>query len=111
MSLDLDPETQLVVDPRDAAESAGLRYVSDDEPGLRRRKTGKGFSYLGADGKSVRDKATRERIRKLAIPPAYRDVWICSRANGHIQATGRDAKGRKQYRYHPIPRGPGEHKI
>ena len=101
MSLDLDPETQLVVDPRDAAESAGLRYVSDDEPGLRRRKTGKGFSYLGADGKSVRDKATRERIRKLAIPPAYRDVWICSRANGHIQATGRDAKGLKQYRYHP----------
>jgi DNA topoisomerase I len=101
VSLDLDPEPQLIVDPRDAAESVGLRYVSDDEPGLRRRKTGKGFSYLKPDGRSVRDKATRERIRKLAIPPAYRDVWICSRANGHIQATGRDAKGRKQYRYHP----------
>jgi DNA topoisomerase-1 len=101
MSLALDPGTQLTVDPRDAAESAGLRYVSDDEPGLRRRKTGKGFSYKKPDGKSVRDKAARERIRKLAIPPAYTDVWICSRANGHIQATGRDAKGRKQYRYHP----------
>jgi hypothetical protein len=58
---------QVIVDPRDAAESAGLRYVSDDEPGLRRRKTGKGFSYTKPDGKSVRDKATRERIRKLAI--------------------------------------------
>jgi len=101
MSLDVDPGTQLVVDPRDAAESVGLRYVSDDEPGLRRRKIGKGFSYLKPDGKSVRDEATRERIRKLAIPPAYSDVWICSRANGHIQATGRDAKGLKQYRYHP----------
>ena len=67
MSLDLGPETQLVVDPRDAAESAGLRYVSDDEPGLRRRKTGKGFSYLKPDGKLVRDEAARERIRKLAL--------------------------------------------
>ncbi len=90
-----------VIDPRDAAETAGLRYVSDEEPGIRRRKSGKGFTYAGPDGRKVADKATLERIRSLAIPPAYTDVWICAKANGHIQATGRDAKGRKQYRYHP----------
>jgi DNA topoisomerase-1 len=90
-----------VIDPRDAAETAGLRYVSDEEPGIRRRKSGKGFTYAGPDGKKVADKATLERMRSLAIPPAYTDVWICAKANGHIQATGRDAKGRKQYRYHP----------
>jgi len=90
-----------VIDPRDAAESAGLRYVSDEDPGIRRRKSGKGFTYTGPDGSKVSDKATLERIRSLAIPPAYTDVWICAKANGHIQATGRDAKGRKQYRYHP----------
>ena len=84
MSLDLDSEPQLIVDPRDAAESVGLRYVSDDEPGLRRRKTGKGFSYTKPDGKSVRDKATRERICKLAIPPAYTDVWnLLARERSH----------------------------
>ena len=90
-----------VVDPRDAAAEAGLAYVDDGRPGLTRRKSGKGFSYRDVKGQPVRDKATLERIRKLAIPPAYTDVWICPRANGHIQATGRDAKGRKQYRYHP----------
>ncbi len=90
-----------IVDPRDAAESAGLRYVSDEEPGIRRRKAGKGFLYLKPDGTRVTDEATLARIRSLAIPPAYTDVWICARANGHIQATGRDDKGRKQYRYHP----------
>ena len=89
-----------VVDPRDAAESAGLRYVSDETPGIKRRKSGRGFTYLGPDGRPVTDEATLERIRKLAIPPAYTDVWISPKANGHIQATGRDAKGRKQYRYH-----------
>jgi len=89
-----------VVDPRDAAESAGLRYVSDETPGIKRRKSGSGFTYLGPDGRPVTDEATLERIRKLAIPPAYTDVWISAKANGHIQATGRDAKGRKQYRYH-----------
>jgi DNA topoisomerase-1 len=99
----LDPNTspENVVDPRDAAETAGLRYVSDEEPGIRRKKAGKGFAYLGPDGKKVADEATLARIRSLAIPPAYTDVWICPRADGHIQATGRDAKGRKQYRYHP----------
>ena len=93
--------TENVVDPRDAAETAGLTYVSDEAPGIRRRKSGKGFTYTKPDGAKVTDKATLARIRSLAIPPAYTDVWICARANGHIQATGRDAKGRKQYRYHP----------
>jgi DNA topoisomerase-1 len=98
-----DPNTtpDNVVDPRDAAETAGLLYVSDEEPGIRRKKAGKGFTYLKPDGGRVEDKATLDRIRSLAIPPAYTDVWICPKANGHIQATGRDAKGRKQYRYHP----------
>jgi len=99
----LDPNTSSdnIVDPRDAAETAGLSYVSDEEPGIRRKKSGKGFAYVGPGGKKVEDKPTLERIRSLAIPPAYTDVWICARPNGHIQATGRDAKGRKQYRYHP----------
>lgn len=89
-----------IVDPKDAAESAGLVYVSDEEPGIRRRKAGKGWLFLKPDGTRVTDEATLARIRSLAIPPAYTDVWICAKANGHIQATGRDAKGRKQYRYH-----------
>ncbi|MGU3538468.1 DNA topoisomerase IB [Methylobacterium sp. A54F] len=89
------------VDPRDAASEAGLSYVDDGMAGLTRRRSGKGFRYLDAKGAPVRDPATLARIRALAIPPAYTDVWICPRRNGHIQATGRDAKGRKQYRYHP----------
>jgi DNA topoisomerase-1 len=84
-----------------AAEAAGLRYVSDDAPGISRQKKGRYFAYFKPDGARVTDEATLERIRSLAIPPAYTDVWICPRADGHIQATGRDAKGRKQYRYHP----------
>ena len=101
MLLDRNAATENIIDPRDAAESAGLVYVSDEEPGIRRKKTGKGFTYLMPGGGKVEDKATLDRIRKLAIPPAYTDVWICPLPNGHIQATGRDAKGRKQYRYHP----------
>ena len=88
-------------DPVEAAESAGLRYVSDVMPGIRRKRAGKGFSYASVDGKLIRDKRTLARIRSLAIPPAYTDVWICPSPNGHILATGRDARGRKQYRYHP----------
>jgi DNA topoisomerase-1 len=88
-------------DALDAAREAGLRYVSDSAPGIRRRKRGKGFSYVGSDGRAINDETTLARIRKLAIPPAYTEVWICPSANGHIQATGRDARGRKQYRYHP----------
>ena len=88
------------VDPEESAKAAGLRYVSDDMPGIRRRKRGKGFTFLDAKGTTVSDARTLERIRKLAIPPAWTDVWICPITNGHLQATGRDARGRKQYRYH-----------
>lgn len=87
-----------------AAQAAGLAdlaYVNDDEPGYRRRRAGSGFSYLDAAGARLRDEAALARIRALAIPPAWSDVWICPDPAGHIQATGRDDRGRKQYRYHP----------
>ena len=87
-------------DPRATADAAGLRYVSDRLPGIRRRRAGRGFSYRGTDGRPVRDPGTLTRIRRLAVPPAWTDVWICTLPNGHLQATGRDARGRKQYRYH-----------
>ncbi len=83
-----------------SAKAAGLRYVAADTPGIRRVRAGKTFRYLGPDGKPVRDAETLARIRALAVPPAWRDVWICVREDGHLQATGRDARGRKQYRYH-----------
>jgi DNA topoisomerase-1 len=95
-------------EPQDAAAEAAaharearLRYVSPEDPGIRRQKNGKGWSYVGPDGKRIEDDAALARIRKLAIPPAYREVWICADARGHLQATGLDARGRKQYRYHP----------
>src|SRR5215211_5641745 len=94
-------EPQSSSDPQGSAQAAGLRYVSDATPGIRRRRAGRGFSYVDPEGRTVRDKPTLARIRSLAIPPAYTDVWICPLPNGHIQATGRDARGRKQYRYHP----------
>ena len=84
-----------------AAWTARLRYVSDEQSGIRRQRAGKGFVYRDADGERIVDRAELNRIRALAIPPAWSDVWICTRADGHIQATGRDEKGRKQYRYHP----------
>jgi DNA topoisomerase-1 len=87
-------------DPVEAAEAASLRYVSDRASGIRRHRAGRGFRYVAVDGTPVRDFATRRRIRMLAIPPAWTDVWICPTASGHIQAVGRDARGRKQYRYH-----------
>jgi DNA topoisomerase-1 len=87
--------------PEESARWAGLRYVHEGEPGIRRRRRGKGFSYHDAHGRAVRDPATLARIRSLAIPPAYGDVWVCADPDGHLQATGRDARGRKQYRYHP----------
>jgi DNA topoisomerase-1 len=83
------------------AAAHGLRYVHDDEPGYGRRRAGKGFTYLDTRGRPITAAAKVERIKSLAIPPAWTDVWICPRADGHLQATGRDAKGRKQYRYHP----------
>jgi len=83
-----------------AAAAAGLIWVSDRMPGIQRRRRGKGFVYVDAQGRPVRDNATLQRIRRLAVPPAYRAVWICPWPHGHLQATGRDARGRKQYRYH-----------
>jgi DNA topoisomerase I len=99
--LDSRDSVGTIVDPRDAAESAGLRYVSDARAGIRRKKAGTGFTYTRANGTRLSEKDVLERIKALAIPPAWTEVWICSFADGHIQATGRDAKGRKQYRYHP----------
>ena len=89
-----------VVDSAEAAEQAGLRYVSDDRPGYTRKSKGKEFEYFDTEGKAIRDNERRFRIKRLAIPPAWTDVWICPLPHGHIQATGRDARRRKQYRYH-----------
>jgi DNA topoisomerase-1 len=83
-----------------SAGAAGLRYVNPDGPGISRRRAGKGFTYIGVDSKPVRNKGMLERIAALVIPPAWKNVWICPLASGHIQAVGRDARGRKQYRYH-----------
>jgi DNA topoisomerase-1 len=89
------------LDPEQSAKLAHLRYVNDHDPGIRRLRAGKGFRYVGPDGKAIRDRETVRRIRALAIPPAWTDVWVCPSPDGHIQATGKDARGRKQYRYHP----------
>lgn len=93
-------ETCVAEDPAEAAEAAGLRYVTDASPGIRRRRRGKHFSYLSPEGKVIQNAAELERIKALKIPPAWKDVWICPSKQGHLQATGRDSKGRKQYRYH-----------
>lgn len=95
------PKDNPVIDPEDAARSAGLRYVNDDMKGISRVRAGRGFSYRDAAGRTIRDKGERKRLAALAIPPAWTEVWICPSPRGHLQATGRDAKGRKQYRYHP----------
>ena len=89
-----------IVDPKDAAESAGLTYVTDADPGITRRKAGRGWAYRLPNGSRITDRDAIDRLNALAIPPAYTDVWICPDPDGHLQATGRDAKGRKQYRYH-----------
>lgn len=87
---------------KDAADvPRGLVYVTDAEPGIRREKRGKGWSFIGPDGARIAGRAERERILSLGIPPAWTKVWICPREDGHLQATGYDARGRKQYRYHP----------
>ncbi|MEO8510079.1 MAG: DNA topoisomerase IB [Chloroflexota bacterium] len=93
--------TLAVDDPEASAEEAGLRYVNDDGPGIRRRRRGTGFSYIGPDGQRLTDAGRIAWITGLAIPPAWTDVWISPIKRGHLQATGRDARGRKQYRYHP----------
>ncbi len=89
------------VHPKLSARAAGLRYVTDEVPGLSRQRSGAGFVYRDAKGRRLRDAATLARIRSLVIPPAWRDVWISPDPLGHVQVTGRDARGRKQYRYHP----------
>jgi DNA topoisomerase I len=94
MTLEID-------DPQTSAEEAGLRYVSDAMPGIRRRAAGRGFSYIGTDGRRITDLDRIAWFKRLAIPPAWTDVWISPIKRGHIQAIGRDARGRKQYRYHP----------
>jgi DNA topoisomerase-1 len=99
---DLPPDLPIsVVEAHQHAIENGLIYVTDAQPGIARRKRGKGFCYLGPDRKPITEARILDRIRKLAIPPAYTDVWICTKERGHLQATGRDARRRKQYRYHP----------
>ncbi|HLI95557.1 MAG TPA: hypothetical protein VKT72_05640 [Candidatus Baltobacteraceae bacterium] len=89
-----------LTDPVASAKAAGLRYVNDQMPGIHRVSRGKHFAYVAPDGTEIDDEREVARIKALAVPPAYADVWICPIANGHLQATGRDARGRKQYRYH-----------
>lgn len=100
-----EPATQSrrkqVIDSLGSAKTAGLRYVSDASPGVIRKRRGQGFYYISPNGKVLRDPSSVRRIRSLVIPPAWNDVWICPDPDGHVQATGRDARGRKQYRYHP----------
>lgn len=91
---------EIVVDSMSSAQMAGLRYVSDSSPGIIRKSSGKGFIYIGADGKRIRAADSLGRIKSLVIPPGWSDVWICPSPQGHIQAIGRDDRGRKQYRYH-----------
>src|SRR5512133_373361 len=99
------PEQQeteaLPLDPPAVARLAGLRYMSDTRPGISRRRAGKGFYYTRPDGTKITDPVELKRIRSLVIPPAWTNVWISPYANAHLQATGRDARRRKQYRYHP----------
>jgi DNA topoisomerase IB len=105
MNLRVSPGTEniagVALEAAQMALDAGLVYVSDDEPGIRRRKVGKGFRYFTPDNRRLERADELKRIASLAVPPAYRDVWICMSSHGHLQATGRDARGRKQYRYHP----------
>src|ERR1700686_2755475 len=99
-------EKKKIADPKivtgavEVSDEAGLRYVSHDQPGYTRKTKGDEFEHFDTEGKPIRDEQRLLRIKGLAVPPAYTDVWICPSANGHIQATGRDARGRKQYRYH-----------
>jgi DNA topoisomerase-1 len=94
-------ESVAIPNPEESAKEAGLRYVYSDRSGITRHRAGKGFFYRDTEGERISDKKTLERIKSLAIPPAWEDVWICPSPNGHLQATGRDTRNRKQYRYHP----------
>ena len=95
------PEDALAPDPEESAEEAGLRYVTDTDGGVSRRRAGKGWAFFDADGRRITDEKRIAWFKRLAIPPAWTDVWICPDKRGHLQATGRDARGRKVYRYHP----------
>src|SRR5690349_17316825 len=96
-----EPPPPAALDPLAAARLARLRHVDSNMPGITRHKARHGFDYRDRDGELIGDEETLRRIKSLAIPPAWTQVWICPYANGHIQATGRDQRGRKQYRYHP----------
>ena len=101
-------DVQTIVDPQEAAESAGLRYVSDASPGIRRERFKNGFAYIGANGSKLTEPNLLRRIKSFAVPPAWTDVWICPFADGHIQATGRDARGpngTSEMRLRMSPRG------
>src|SRR5690606_13258497 len=93
--------SEVALDPMKASRRAGLRHVNDEMPGITRRRSGKGFAHRAPQGRPAAEPETLRRIRSLAIPPAYGEVWICPDPDGHLQATGRDERGRKQYRYHP----------
>ncbi len=93
-------QAALIAEPVKSAELVGLRYVSDTSPGIQRQCVGEEFCYIDANGKQICDQSELSRIKALVIPPAWTDVWICPLPHGHLQATGRDVKGRKQYRYH-----------
>src|SRR3954462_9260076 len=93
--------SELIADPIESSQQAGLRYVTDAKPGITRKRRGKSFRYFNPDGTPLKDPTVLARIKSLAIPPAWTEVWICTNANGHLQATGRDARKRKQSRYHP----------
>jgi len=95
------PSAALITDPQASAKAAGLRYGTDASPGIRRKRAGKGFTYIDVEGRRLHDPQELQRINFLSIPPAWTKVWICPMPQGHLQATGYDAKGRKQYRYHP----------
>src|SRR6185369_14078384 len=98
----IDSETVAELkDPAKSARAVGLHYVTDDRPGIRRLRNGKGFLYRNGSGRAVRDRQTLGRIQSLAIPPAWTEVWISTDPEGHLQATGRDDRRRKQFRYHP----------
>jgi len=94
-------DLEIITDPVQSSRQAGLRYVTDARAGITRRRRGKNFHYFDAEGKRITEEETLRRIKSLVIPPAWTDVWICPLANGHLQATGRDARKRKQFRYHP----------
>src|SRR5690242_10992575 len=96
-----DIVASLPTEPVESAKAVGLRYITDEAPGFRRKRAGKNFVYVDENGKTLRSPEHLARIKSLAIPPAWTEVWICPHANGHSQATGRDARGRKQHRYHP----------